>query len=31
MTDYDKNSKADKETGECYSKVVEDDNGCMLS
>ena len=31
MTDCDKNSKTDKETEECYSKVVENDNGCMSS
>lgn len=31
MTECDKNSKDDKEKGECYSKVVEDDNGCMSS
>ncbi len=31
MTDCDTNSKTDKEKGECYSKVVADDNGCMSS
>ena len=31
MIDCDKNSKTDKEKGECYSKVVENDNGCMSS
>ena len=31
MTDCDKSSKTDKETEECYSKVVENDNGCMSS
>ena len=31
MTACDKNSKTDKEKGECYSKVVNEDDGCMSS
>ncbi len=31
MTDCDKNSETDKEKGECYSKVVKEDGGCMSS
>jgi len=31
MTDCDKNSVTDKEKGECYSKVIKEDDGCMSS
>ena len=31
MSDCDKNSKSDKEKAECYSKVVNEDDGCMSS
>jgi hypothetical protein len=29
MTDCDKNATSDKEKGECYSKVIKEDDGCM--
>jgi len=31
MTDCDKTSESDKAKGECYSKVVKEDGGCMSS
>lgn len=31
MTDCDKKSGTDKEKSECYSKVIEEDDGCMSS
>ncbi|MBU1342667.1 MAG: hypothetical protein KKE44_09500 [Proteobacteria bacterium] len=31
MSECDKTSKTDKEKSECYSKVVDEDDGCMSS
>ena len=31
MTQCDENSKDDKERNECYSKVIQEDDGCMSS
>jgi hypothetical protein len=31
MTDCDKKSKTDKEKNECYTRVIEKDDGCMSS
>ena len=31
MTACDENSADDKEKGECYAKVIKEDDGCMSS
>jgi len=31
MTECDKTSTSDKQVNECYSKVIEEDDGCMSS
>lgn len=31
MTECDETSKDDKERNECYSKVIQEDDGCMSS
>jgi len=31
MTDCDNTSKSDKDLKECYTKVIEEDDGCMSS